>query len=112
MKLIALFLFLIAPTAFADVVKVTLVNHEFEGTKQWLPGTVHAYEGDEIEFTLINNVPSGIHGFMVKGFKDHAAPKKGEKAVVKLKFDKAGVYPFHCHLHPAHVGGQIVILKK
>lgn len=113
MKVIALALLLIAPTVHAELVKVTLVNHEFEGTKQWLPGTVHAQEGDEIEFTLINNAPSGIHSFMVEGFKDSkVAPKKGEKSVVKVKFDKAGIYPFHCYLHPAHVGGQVVILKK
>src|SRR5690606_34453232 len=107
LKILVLAAVFIAPTVHAELVKVTLVNHEFEGTKQWLPGTVHAYEGDEVEFTLVNNAPSGIHGFMVKGFDVKAAPKKGETTKVKVKFDKAGVYPFHCHLHPAHVGGQI-----
>ncbi|HLT22333.1 MAG TPA: cupredoxin domain-containing protein [Bacteriovoracaceae bacterium] len=91
--------------------KVTIVNYETDGgVKQWLPGTIMAKKGEEIEITLINNVPSGVHGFHIPDFKVRTEVKKGEKKVVKFKADKEGLFEMKCHMHPAHVGGQILIL--
>lgn len=94
----------------AETRKVTLVNYETDGIKQWLPGSLMARKGDDIEITLINNVPSGIHGFHIPDFKVRVEVKKGEKKVVKFKADKEGLFEMKCHMHPAHVGGQILIL--
>jgi hypothetical protein len=30
---------------------------------------------------------------------------------VSFTADKAGVFPIKCHLHPAHVVGQMVVLE-
>jgi len=97
-------------SAFAEKRSITLVNYETDGVKQWLPGTIIAKKGDDIEITLINNVPSGVHGFFIPDFKVKKDVKKGVKEVVAFKADKDGLFEMKCHLHPAHVGGQILIL--
>jgi nitrosocyanin len=97
-------------TIFAQTRSVTLVNYEYEGVKQWLPGTIIAKKGEEVEITLINNVPSGVHGFFIPDFNVRKEVKKGVKEVVKFKADKEGLFSMKCHLHPAHVGGQLLII--
>jgi nitrosocyanin len=96
--------------ALAAKRQITLVNYETDGVKQWLPGTIIAKKGDDIEITLINNVPSGIHGFFIPDFGVRKEVKKGAKEVVTFKADKEGLFDMKCHLHPAHVGGQILIM--
>jgi len=95
---------------FAETRSVTLVNYEYEGVKQWLPGTIIAKKGDDVEITLINNVPSGIHGFFIPDFNVRKEVKKGAKEIVKFRADKEGLFSMKCHLHPAHVGGQLLII--
>lgn len=96
--------------ALAEKREITLVNYETNGVKQWLPGTIMAKKGDDIEITLINNAPSGVHGFIIPAFNVRKEILKGTKQVVKFKADKEGLFEMKCHLHPAHVGGQLLIL--
>ncbi len=96
--------------AMAEKRSITLVNYETDGVKQWLPGTIIAKKGDEIEITLINNVPSGVHGFFIPDFNVRKEVKKGVKEVVTFKADKEGLFNMKCHLHPAHVGGQLLVI--
>lgn len=91
--------------------EITLVNYETDGVKQWLPGTVMVKKGDDVEITLINNVPSGDHGFFLPDFKVRELVSKGKKKVVKFKAEKAGLYEMKCHMHPTHVGGQLLVLE-
>lgn len=100
----------LSASSYAETRKITLVNYETDGVKQWLPGTIMGKKGDDIEITLINNVPSGVHGFHIPDFKVRTEVKKGEKKVVTFKADKEGLFEMKCHMHPAHVGGQILIL--
>jgi nitrosocyanin len=88
---------------------VTLVNHQFEGTKQWLPGFFKVKEGEKVNITLINNAKSGIHGFEVKEYGVKTAVKSGEKKEISFIAKKKGVHIFKCHLHPTHVGGQFEV---
>ncbi len=97
-------------TFAAETRKITLVNYETDGVKQWLPGTIMAKKGDTVEITLINNVPSGIHGFIIPDFGVKKEVAKGKKEVVTFKADKDGLFEMKCHLHPAHVGGQLLVL--
>ena len=101
---------LLSFSALAEKRSITLVNYETEGVKQWLPGTIIAKKGDDVEITLINNVPSGVHGFFIPDFNVKKDVKKGVKEVVTFKADKEGLFSMKCHLHPAHVGGQLLIL--
>jgi nitrosocyanin len=96
-------------STFAAKRSITLVNYETDGVKQWLPGTIIVKKGDDVEITLINNVPSGVHGFFIPDFNVRKDVKKGVKEVVKFKADKEGLFDMKCHLHPAHVGGQLLV---
>jgi nitrosocyanin len=110
--LISLFIVLgIQSSALAEKRTISVVNHEFEGTKQWLPGTIYAKKGDEVTLKLINKAPSGLHGFQIPAFKIKENLKKGETKKVTFKADKAGIFQINCHLHAAHVGGQLVITE-
>lgn len=97
-------------SAFAEKREITLVNYETDGVKQWLPGTIIAKKGDEVQITLINNVPSGIHGFFIPDFNVRKEVKKGVKEVVTFTADKEGLFNMKCHMHPAHVGGQLLVI--
>ncbi len=90
---------------------ITIVNYETEGgVKQWLPGTIIAKKGETVELKLINNVPSGIHGFFIPAFNVRKEVKKGTPETVSFVADKDGLFDLKCHLHPAHVGGQLLVL--
>ena len=95
----------------AEVRKITLVNYEIEGTKQWVPGNIAGYEEEDLEITLINKAKAP-HGFMIPSHDVTVVVKKGEKKTIKVKLKKEGIYPMKCHLHPAHIGGQLIILDK
>ncbi|RMF88304.1 MAG: hypothetical protein D6736_10850 [Nitrospinota bacterium] len=88
----------------------TLVNVIFDGTKIWLPSTLILHKGDEVVVTLLNKLDAP-HGFKIADFGVEAVvPPKG-KTTVRFVADKAGVHPFICHLHPPHIGGQILVLE-
>lgn len=88
----------------------TLVNLEYEGTKIWLPGEITVKKGAKVTLKLINNAPSGEHGFSIPAFRVAEVVQKGEPKTVEFTADKVGIFPFLCQLHPAHVGGQIVVI--
>jgi nitrosocyanin len=101
---------LLSFSALAEKRDITLVNYETNGLKQWLPGTIVVKKGDEVTLTLINNVPSGVHGFFIPDFDIKKEVKKGVKETVTFKADKDGIFMMKCQLHPGHVGGQLVVL--
>jgi nitrosocyanin len=92
----------------------TFVNVEYEGTKIWLPGTLVVKQGTKVTLKLINNVPSDPkeHGFAVPAYNIAETVVRGEPKTVEFTADKPGIFPITCHLHPAHVGGQLVVLEK
>jgi hypothetical protein len=117
---VVLFFSLISSGAFADHHedekkapkidrKITLVNYEIEGVKQWQPGNIAGYEGEMLELTLINKA-KGPHGFMIPSHGVTEVVKKNGKTKVVVKLKKEGIYPMKCHLHPAHIGGQLIVL--
>jgi nitrosocyanin len=102
-------------TSWAQSVRdVTLVNIEFEGTKVWVPGAVVVHKGDMVKLHAINNVKSDppVHGLAIEAYGIQAVVNVGQPATIEFKADKAGVFPITCHLHPPHVGTQLVVLDK
>ena len=103
-----------APALAEDATRsFTVVNVEYEGTKIWLPATLVVKRGDKVHIKLVNNVPSdpNQHGFAIAAFGVQAVVTRGEPATIDFVADKAGVFPISCHLHPAHVGGELVVLE-
>lgn len=91
----------------------TSVNIEYEGTKVWVPSTFIVQKGDKVRITLINKVPSDPpeHGFAIPNFGIVETVKRGEPKTIEFVADKTGIFPLQCHLHPAHIGGQLVVVE-
>ena len=92
---------------------VTLVNVEFKGTKIWVPGPVVVKKGDTVRIKAINNVKSDppVHGLAIEAYGIQALINVGKSEIIEFKADKAGIFPIICHLHPPHVGTQLVVLE-
>jgi nitrosocyanin len=98
-------------TEAADAKKFTVINVVFDGTKVWLPSTIMVQAGDEVELTLLNKLEDP-HGFKIAAFGVEEVVQGKGKSTVKFTATTAGLYPFICHLHPPHLGGQILVLGK
>jgi len=92
----------------------TVVNIEYEGTKVWVPGTIVVKKGDTVKIKAINNVKDdpAEHGIAIEAYGVKQVVNRGKAETVEFKADKAGIFPVTCHLHPAHVGTQLVVLEK
>ena len=92
----------------------TIVNIEYEGTKIWAPGPIVVKKGETVKIKAINNVKSdpAEHGLAIEAFGIKQVVNRGKPETVEFKADKAGIFPITCHLHPAHVGTQLVVLEK
>lgn len=105
---------LLARPAAAEPPKMsfTVVNIEYEGSKIWVPTTLVVKKGTKVTVKLINNVPSdpNQHGFAIPDYKIAEIVNRGEPKTVEFTADKDGIFPIICQLHPAHVGGELVVL--
>jgi len=90
----------------------TVANIEYEGTKVWTPATLVVKKGTLVKLKLINNVPSdpNQHGFAIPAYNIAEVVTRGEPKTLEFKADKEGIFPITCQLHPAHVGGELVVL--
>ncbi len=80
-----------------------------QDVKIWEPTSIVAKKGDTVTLTLVNRHVDE-HGFEIAAFgvKEVVAAEKTN--TVKFTADKAGIFPIKCHLHPAHVAGQLLVL--
>jgi nitrosocyanin len=105
---------LAGPVAAADApaMTFTVVNVEYEGTKIWTPGTLVVKKGTRVTLKLVNNVPADPkeHGFAIPAYNIAEVVNRGEPKTREFTADKVGIFPITCHLHPAHVGGELVVL--
>jgi nitrosocyanin len=92
---------------------LTVVNVEYEGTKIWLPSPLIVKKGQRVRINLINKVPTdpNQHGFAIAAFGVAAVVTRGEPQTVDFVADRAGLFPITCQLHPAHVGGQLLVVE-
>ena len=104
---------ILAATARAEERSFTIANVEYEGTKAFVPSTIVVNKGDHVKVKVLNNVKSdpNQHGFALADFKVEKVVTRGEPQDVEFSADKAGIFPIKCHLHPAHLGGQLVVLE-
>jgi heme/copper-type cytochrome/quinol oxidase subunit 2 len=98
-------------TVSAESKKFTLINVLLDGTKIWLPSSVMVNVDDEVELTLIDKLDEP-HGFKIEDFGVEELVQPKAQTTVKFTAAKSGVHGFGCQMHPAHIGGQIVILRK
>jgi nitrosocyanin len=92
----------------------TVVSVEVDGTKFWLPSAIAVEQGDKVKLTLINNVPgaSNQHGFTIPAYNITEVVTRGTPKTITFVADKPGVFPYACQLHPAHIGGSLIVEPK
>jgi plastocyanin len=97
--------------AAAEPKKFTLMNVVLDGTKIWLPSSLMVHQGDEVELTLINKLEDP-HGFKIAevGIEEVVQPKA--QTTVTFTASQPGAHSYICHIHPPHIGGQILVLSK
>ena len=90
----------------------TVVNIEYEGSKLFAPATLVVHQGDHVKIKVINNIKSdpNQHGFAIPEYKIEKVVTRGEPQEVEFDAMEAGIFPIKCQLHPAHIGGELVVL--
>jgi plastocyanin len=90
----------------------TVVNVEYEGSKMFVPATLVVHQGDHVKIKVVNNIKSdpNQHGFAIADYKIEKVVTRGEAQEVEFDATQAGIFPIKCQLHPAHVGGELVVL--
>jgi nitrosocyanin len=106
-----------APAPAAEVPgtkSFTLVSVEVDDTKFWLPSVIAVEQGDTVKLTLKNQVPgaSNQHGFTIPAYNIAEVVTRGTPKTITFVADKAGVYQYSCQLHPAHIGGSLIVEPK
>jgi nitrosocyanin len=101
----------LALPAWAGEITLTVVNIETpQGVKIWEPTSVVARKGDTVSLKLINR-HADEHGYEIAAFGVKEVVDGNKSKDVTFKADRAGIFPIKCHLHPAHVVGQLVVLE-
>ena len=97
--------------AAAEPKQFTVITVVLDGTKIWLPSSLMVHQGDAVELTLINKLDEP-HGFKIAevGIEEVVQPKA--QTTGKFTASQPGVYSYLCHLHPPHIGGQMLVLSK
>jgi nitrosocyanin len=97
-------------TVKAGEVELTVVNIETpQGVKIWEPPSVVAKKGDSVKLKLINR-HADEHGYEIPAYGIKEVVEGNKTKDVTFMASKAGIFPIKCHLHPAHVVGQLIVL--
>ena len=97
--------------AVAEPKKFTLINVVLDGTKIWLPSSLIVHQGDDVELTLINKLDEP-HGFKIDDFGIEEVVQPKAQMTVKFPATQPGAHRYLCHLHPPHLGGDMLVLSK
>jgi plastocyanin len=91
----------------------TMVAEKIGNTKFWLPSTIIVNQGDKVTLKLVNDIDGepNQHGFSIPAYNVTELVTRGTPLTVSFTADKPGVFPFICQVHPAHIGGQLVVHK-
>jgi len=102
--------------AKAETVKreFTVVAIAYQGAKLWIPATLIVNKGDKVKITLINKIKSdpATHGYAIDAYKIKEVTERGKPKTVQFTADKDGLFNIYCQLHPAHIGGQLLVLNS
>ncbi|HMH51001.1 MAG TPA: cupredoxin domain-containing protein [Candidatus Acidoferrum sp.] len=100
----------VALPVLAGEITLTVVNIETpQGVKIWEPASLVAKKGDTVALKLINR-HADEHGYEIAAFNVKEVVDGNKTKDVSFKADKSGIFPIKCHLHPAHVVGQLLVI--
>ncbi len=92
----------------------TLVAEQINKTKFWFPSNIMVNQGDKVKLVLKNDIEGAdnTHGFTIPAYGITEVVTRGVPKTVTFTADKAGIVPYRCQLHPAHVGGELLVIPK
>ncbi len=107
----AAFLLVVGSGSEAAERSFRLYTVEVNGVKFWIPSTIVVKKGDTVRIEAMTKLEgaAAIHGLSIPDMKVQEVVDNNVK-LVSFKADKAGIFPISCHLHPPHVGSQLVVL--
>jgi nitrosocyanin len=101
----------LVPPALAGELNLTVVNVVSpQDVKIWEPTSIVAKKGDKVTLRLVNK-HTDEHGYEIAAFAVKEVVPGDKTATVSFTADKAGIFPIKCHLHPAHVVGQLLVIE-
>jgi heme/copper-type cytochrome/quinol oxidase subunit 2 len=111
LKLLTLALLASAPLQAAER-SFRIFTVEVNGTKFWMPSVMVVKKGDKVKIEAQTKLEgqASIHGLSIPDFKIQEQVDNKIKAF-EFVADKPGVFPVTCHLHPPHVGSQLIVLE-
>ena len=89
-------------------VAVTLTSRVDQGKKVWSPESIKVLKGQKVKITL-HNETEGMHGFSIDALKIRQEVPGGKQTEFTFMAEQTGEFKYYCHLHPAHVGGTLVV---
>ena len=102
------------PAGAQEVRELHAVNINYEGNNVWTPGTYVVKKGETVRFKLFNRVKAdpNVHGFAIDEFNVKVDVYRDKPETIEFIADKVGVFKIWCHLHPAHLYGQLAVMEK
>jgi len=107
--LVALLLGLHTPAHTASAQTFSIVNVEASGAKIWLPSVIAVHPGDQVTLKLDNKL-TDPHGFSIDDYNIHVVVPAGGTMDVTFTAKQGLTSRFYCQLHPAHVGGEVMVV--
>ncbi|MEN9723772.1 MAG: Cupredoxin-like domain [Pseudomonadota bacterium] len=103
---------LASPSAFSAERSFRLYTVEVNGTKFWIPSTIVVKKGDSVKIEAMTKLEgaASVHGLSIPDFKIQEVVDQKAR-ILTFVADKSGIFPISCHLHPPHVGSQLVVLE-
>ena len=103
-----------APRAHAEDRTFTVVAEQVGKSKFWFPSNIMVNQGDKVKLVLKNDIEGAdvTHGFELDGYEIKEVVTRGVPKEVTFTADKPGIFPYYCQLHPAHIGGELLVIPS
>jgi plastocyanin len=100
--------------AAAPEQKFTIVAEQIGKSKFWIPSNIMVNQGDKVTFVLKNEIEGAdiTHGFELDAYGIKEVVTRGVPKTVTFTADKPGIFHYYCQLHPAHIGGELLVIPK
>ena len=98
-------------TSPSKVRVVRVPNILKDGKKTWLPTNIKTAQGETVTLELVNTLDAP-HGFQIDDLKITKVVPANSSTTVTFKTETVGTMNYKCQLHPAHVGGKIIVERS
>ena len=92
----------------------TVVAEQIGKSKFWIPSNIMVNQGDKVTLVLKNEIEGAdiTHGFELDGYGIKEVVTRGVPKTVSFTADKPGIFHYYCQLHPAHIGGDLLVIPS